>query len=70
MAIKVNSIVKNKNTKEIYEVISITGVIALCKAVNLPIDDLVPFRLSELEVMMEDETDAFNILFRGDDDSN
>lgn len=66
MQLKVNSIVKHKDTKEVYEVILMIGSMVLCRPVNLPSlkDKEVPFRADELEVMMEEETDIFNVLFK------
>lgn len=68
MAIKVNSIVRVKGTNQIFEVIAVTGSIALCEAVTSPElkGATVPFKLNELEILIDGETDAFNILFRGD----
>lgn len=70
MEIKKNSIVKVKGTNQVFEVIEVTGAIALC----LPITSTslrgskVPFKLDELEVLIDGETDAFNLLFREDAD--
>lgn len=68
MHIKPNNIVRKIGTNEVYEVVTVTGKIIMCNPVNprsykgYP----VPLKLDEVEVIMEEETDAFNILFRGD----
>lgn len=70
MELKINSIVKHVNTKEVYEVIDIKGSIVLCNPINLPSlkNHQIPFKINELEVMMEEETDAFDILFGNKDE--
>ena len=69
MEIKINSIVRVKGTNQVFEVINIIGTMAYCEAVTSPElkGATVPFKLSELEVLMEEESDAFNLLFRSDD---
>jgi hypothetical protein len=66
--VKNGNIIKNIGTKEVYEVISVVGTMLMCKPVNQPdIGILVPMRIVDVEVMIEDETEAFNILFRKND---
>jgi hypothetical protein len=76
MAIKLKSIVRRIGTNEIYEVIGIYGDMISCKSINNRYDgvhpilnDNIPFATEELELMMEEETDVFNILFREDDET-
>lgn len=71
MEIRVNNIVRIKGTNEVFEVVNIKGEILICRPVNTSSNSLVaafglPLKRSEVEVMMEEETDAFNILFRKD----
>ena len=70
MEIKKNSIVRKLDTNEVYEVISISGNLIIGVPIN--INSLkgvpVPLKVSEIEMLMEEETDAFNLLFRDDDD--
>jgi len=65
--VKKGSIVKKNGTKEIYEVLSIVGSILMCRAVNVPSlknhPSYIPLQVSEVDVMMDGETDAFDILF-------
>lgn len=71
--VKKGSIVKRTGTKEIYEVLSIVGKVLLCKSVNIPalrkLEHNIPLQESEVEIMMDGETDAFDILF-GDSDED
>lgn len=65
--VKTGSIVRRVGTKEIYEVISIVGSVLMCKSVNVPalkkIEHNIPLQESEVEIMIDGETDAFDILF-------
>jgi len=69
MEIKIKNIVKLKETNEIYEVINIIGDILLCKPINALLDKTfqkygLPLKKEDVEVMMDQETDALNILFK------
>lgn len=66
MEIKKNSIVRRKDTNEVFEVEEIIGNMLLCKPVNIPSikDKKVPMTADEIEVILEGETDVFNVLFR------
>lgn len=66
MEIKKNSIVRKKDTNEIFEVEEIIGNMLLCKPVNVPAikDKKVPMVSHEVEVLLDGETDVFNLLFR------
>lgn len=69
MEIRVNNIVRLKGTNKFYEVTEIIGEIALCKSINEHNEAFKngwPFKKSELEVIMDEDTDAFNILFKKD----
>jgi hypothetical protein len=71
MDIKKNSIIRKINTNEIYEVVEKIGTIVVCKSVNVPaLKDvsLIPLKENEIELIMDGETDAFNLLFREDSD--
>jgi hypothetical protein len=71
--VKKGSIVRKTGTKEIYEVLEVNGKILLCKSVNVAalkkIACNIPMQTSEVEIMMDGETDAFDILF-GDRDED
>lgn len=69
MDIKVDYIVRHIGSKEVYEVLDVIGSMALCKSVSHPAAAPTAFKLVELEVLMDEETDAFNVLFRSDDES-
>lgn len=72
--VKKGSIVRKTGTKEIYEVIDQTGNILLCKSVNVAalkkLDHNIPLQVSEVEIMMDGETNAFDILFGEEDDNS
>lgn len=65
--VKKGSIVRRTGTKEIYEVLEVNGKILLCKSVNVAAlkksKHSIPMQESEVEIMMDGETDAFEILF-------
>lgn len=71
--VKKGSIVRKTGTKEIYEVLSIVGAVLLCKSINVAalkkVEHGIPLQESEVEIMMDGETDAFDILF-GDQDED
>lgn len=71
--VKKGSIVRKTGTKEIYEVLEVMGTIVLCKSVNVAalkkLPHNIPMQVSEVEVMMDGETDAFDILFGDRDDT-
>ena len=72
MDIKIRNIVRKIGTNEVYEVENIIGQMLLCKPINTTVDHelkIVPLKASEVEVLMDQETDAFNILFKHDDNS-
>lgn len=71
MEIKIKNIVRVKGTLEVYEVINIIGEMLLCKPINKNLEaDFVkhglPLKKSDVEVVMDQETDAFNLLFKAD----
>jgi hypothetical protein len=71
MEIKIRNIVRVKGTTEVYEVLNIIGDLLLCKPINKNLDKAfqkhgMPLKKTEVEVVMEEETDAFNILFKRD----
>ncbi len=70
MAIKRNSIVRRISTSEVFEVVDIVGKLLLCDPINLPsLKGLkVPLTEDEIEVIMDEDTDVFNLLFRSDTD--
>ena len=72
MEVKIKNIVRIKGTNEVYEVINIIGELLLCKPINHNVDKAyikhgIPVKTSEVEVVMDQETDAFNLLFKKDD---
>lgn len=72
MDIKIRNIVRVKGTNEVYEVSDIIGELLLCKPVNTPIISnftAIPIKNSEVEVIMDKETDIFNILFKNDENT-
>jgi hypothetical protein len=71
MEIKIKNIVRIKGSSEVYEVINILGKVLLCKPINKNLDKAfvkygMPIKADEVEVVMEEETDAFNLLFKRD----
>jgi hypothetical protein len=77
MEIKIRNIVRLLGTNEIYEVDNIIGELLLCKPINvvaLKEHRVIPIKKSEVEVIMDKETDAFNLLFKdlpgGSDEEN
>jgi hypothetical protein len=73
MEVKIKNIVRVKGTMEVYEVINIIGKVLLCKPINHNVDKAfvkhgLPLREDEVEVVMDQETDAFNLLFKKDTD--
>jgi hypothetical protein len=72
MEVKIKNIVRAKNTNEIYEVVNIIGELLICKPVNHStghkgVDKIgLPMKVDDVEVMMDEETDAFNLLFKKD----
>jgi hypothetical protein len=71
MEIKIKNIVRVKGTTEVYEVINIIGKMLLCKPINHNVDKAfikhgMPIKAEEVEVVMDQETDAFNLLFKKD----
>mgnify|MGYP006275467297 CR=1 FL=1 len=66
MEIKKNSIVRRKDTNEVFEVEEVVGTILLCTPVNVPAikDKKIPMKIDEVEVVLDGETDVFNLLFR------
>ena len=73
MEIKIRNIVQVKGTNEVYEVLDIIGEVLLCKPINHNLDKTyakhgLPIKKSEVEVLMDEETDAFNILFKREPD--
>lgn len=72
MEIKIRNIVRVKGTNEVYEVDNIIGELLLCKPINIVVDaelKIVPIKASEVEVLMDQENDVFNVLFKHDDNS-
>lgn len=70
MDVKIRNIVRVKGTNEVYEVDNIIGELLICKPINVKTDmEKVPIRKSEVEVVMDQETDIFNVLFKQDDNS-
>lgn len=72
MGVKIRSIVRKKDTNEVYEVEQIIGDMLLCKPVNVVVEHeikMVPLKVSEVDVLMDQETDIFNVLFKHDDNS-
>ena len=65
--VKVGSIVKKKGTNEVYEVLELSGGMLVCKSISVVAlkgsQYGVPLKESEVEVVIDGETDAFNILF-------
>jgi len=73
MEIKIKNIVRVKGTTEVYEVINIIGELLLCKPINKNLDKAyikhgMPIKAMDVEVVMDQETDAFNLLFKADPD--
>jgi hypothetical protein len=70
MVIKKNSIVRRISTSEVYEVVEIVGKLLLCDPINLPSQKGIktPLTEDEVEVIMDEETDTFNLLFRSGTD--
>jgi len=73
MEIKVKNIVRVRGTSEVYEVINIIGKVLLCKPINRNLSKEfikhgMPIKADEVEVLMDEETDAFNLLFKGNSD--
>lgn len=70
--VKIGSIVKKIATNEVYEVERISGTMLICKAISVAslkeAEHGVPLFESEVEVVIDGETDAFNILFGDNDD--
>lgn len=72
MDVKIRNIVRRKGTNEVYEVDNIIGELILCKPINTTVDHelkIIPLKISEVEVLMDQETDIFNVLFKHDDNS-
>ena len=71
MEIKIKNIVRVKGTMEVYEVINIIGELLLCKPINKNLEKEyikhgLPIKASEVEIVMDQETDVFNMLFKKD----
>lgn len=67
MEIKKNSIVLAKGSDKVLEVLQIHNEIIICTPIgNDYMKISIPFRREDLSLLIEEETDAFNILFRHD----
>ena len=73
MEVKIRNIVRLKGTSEVYEVLDIVGQMLLCRPINKNLDKAyvkygMPLKAADVEVIMDQETDAFNLLFKADPD--
>lgn len=70
MRVQPRNIVRKLNTNEVFEVLMVSGKVLLCNPVNSKGHDgiPVPLKIDEVEVLMEEETDVFNLLFRDNSD--
>lgn len=71
--VKKGSIVIKRETNELYEVVDIIGTLLVGKPVNSPyiknLTNNVPLKISEVDLLLDEGTDAFNILF-GENEEN
>ena len=65
--VKKGSIVKKIGSKEIYEVLEVVGLVLMCKSLNVAFlkkqEHSVPLKESEVEILIDGETTALDILF-------
>lgn len=66
MEIKVNNIVRRIGTNEVFEITEVHGKVILGKPINVPSlkQIAVPLTEQEVEIIMDEETDVFNLLFK------
>lgn len=67
MEFKIGNIVKHIGSGQILEITGIVGKLILCKPLDM--NAHIPYKQDELEIIMEEETEAFNILFKDDEES-
>jgi hypothetical protein len=66
MAIKENSIVRHLPSGEIYEVRKVMNELALCLPIDKPeITSPIPVKVVDLELLVEDDVDIFDLYEKG-----
>ena len=63
--VKIGNIVRNTRNGQIYEIVMVNGLSSVGKPINTDKkSQLVALLNEEIEVLLDEENDAFNVLFK------